>query len=127
MNFLARWEPQLRSILRIVFGFNFFIHGIQKLFGVLGVPKMDLSTQLGMAGLIETVGGALIIVGLFTRPTAFVLAGQMAVAYFMAHAPGGLLPVVNMGELAVLYCFTYLWLAAAGPGPWSLDAARGKS
>jgi putative oxidoreductase len=127
MKFLATWEPQLRSVLRIVFAFNFFIHGIQKVFGVLGMPKMELTTQLGAAGLIETVGGALLLVGLFSRPTAFILAGQMAVAYFIAHASASIWPVVNMGELAVLYCFAFLWLAAAGPGPWSVDAVRGKA
>jgi putative oxidoreductase len=126
MTFLTPWEPRLRSLMRIVFALNIFIHGIQKAFGVLGVPKMEWTTQLGAAGWIETVGGALLLVGLFSRCAAFVLSGLMAAAYFIVHAPGSLWPVVNMGELAVLYSFAFLWFAAAGPGPWSLDAVRGK-
>jgi putative oxidoreductase len=124
MNFFAQWEPQLRSLLRIVFGLNFFLHGLQKAFGLLGGPRFEITTQLGAAGAIETVLGALILAGLFTRPAAFVACGQMAVAYFMVHAGMGLWPVVNGGEPAVLYCFAFLWLAAAGAGPWSIDALR---
>jgi putative oxidoreductase len=130
MTFLAPWEPQLRSILRIVAGFTFSLHGYQKFFGWfggLGGSKAALASQMGVAGVLETFGGALIILGLFTRPTAFVLSGQMAVAYFMVHMPMGSLPIVNNGELAVLSCFTFLWLAAAGAGPWSVDAMRSKS
>jgi putative oxidoreductase len=127
MNFLAGWEPQLRSVLRIVAGFAFSLHGYQKLFGVLGGTQSALASQMGVAGLLEAVGGALLILGLFTRPTAFVLSGQMAVAYFMVHAPISLLyPVVNGGDMTVLYCFIFLWLSAAGAGPWSVDAMRGK-
>jgi len=125
MSFFAPWEPQLRSALRIIAAFTFSHHGWQKLFGALGGPQAEIASLMGVAGLLETLGGALLLLGLFTRPTAFVLSGQMAVAYFMVHAPTSLLfPVLNGGEITVLYCFIFLWLAAAGPGPWSLDAAR---
>ena len=130
MTFLAPWEPHLRSILRIVAGFTFSLHGYQKFFGWLGGlggNKAELASMMGVAGVLETFGGALIILGLFTRPTAFVLSGQMAVAYFMVHLPMSFFPILNNGEITVLYCFTFLWLAAAGPGPWSVDAMRGKS
>jgi putative oxidoreductase len=128
MNFLAPWEPQLRSLLRIVAGFAFSLHGYQKFFGWLGgfgpTGTPELGSMMGVAGVLETFGGALIILGLFTRPTAFVLSGQMAVAYFMVHLPISIFPLLNMGEITVLYCFTFLWLVAAGPGPWSVDALR---
>jgi putative oxidoreductase len=123
----GRFEPQLRSILRIVVGFNFSLHGWQKFFGLfggIGGHRLAPTSMLGVAGLIETIGGALIILGLFTRPVAFLLSGEMAIGYFRTHAPRGLWPIVNGGELAVLYCFFYLWLAAAGPGPWSIDHWR---
>jgi putative oxidoreductase len=124
--FTAPFEPQLRSILRIVAGLMFSIHGWQKWVGAFGGQAVPLDSLLGAAGPIESIGGALILFGLFTRPVAFILSGQMAVAYFMAHVPRGANPVVNQGELAVLYCFIYLWLSAAGPGPWSIDAMRSK-
>jgi putative oxidoreductase len=120
-----RWNPWLLSILRIVVAFLFIAHGTQKLFNV---PPMEprapigLFSQFGLAGLLETIGGTLMLLGLFTRVTAFVLAGEMAVAYFQVHAPQAFLPILNRGELAALYCFTFLYFAAAGPGPWSLDA-----
>jgi len=123
----GRFEPQLRSILRVVAGFTFSLHGWQKFFGLfggIGGHRLAPTDMLGVAGLIETVGGALIILGLFTRPVAFLLSGEMAIGYFRTHAPRGFWPIVNGGELAVLYCFLYLWLAAAGPGPWSLDHLR---
>jgi putative oxidoreductase len=123
----GRFEPQLRSILRIVVGFTFSVHGWQKflgLFGGIGGHRLAPTSMLGAAGLIETIGGALTILGLFTRPVAFLLSGEMAIGYFRTHAPRGFWPIVNGGELAVLYCFLYLWLAAAGPGPWSLDHLR---
>ena len=123
----GRFEPQLRSILRIVVGFTFSLHGWQKLFGLfggIGGHRLAPTSMLGVAGLIETIGGALIILGLFTRPVAFLLSGEMAIGYFRTHAPHGFWPIVNGGELAVLYCFVYLWLAAAGPGPWSIDHLR---
>ncbi len=121
--------PKLLSVLRIVAAFTFLQHGTQKL---LAFPASALPhggtfplTQLpGIAGLIETVGGALLLFGLFTRPVAFVLAGEMAVAYFRFHATQGFWTVMNGGELAVAYCFVWLYVSAAGPGPWSLDAMR---
>jgi putative oxidoreductase len=122
-------EPRLRSILRIVAGFMFFLHGIQKFagaFGGLGGFKPPITSLLGMAGAIETFGGALIILGLFTRPVAFILSGEMAVGYFHGHAPNGWVPILNGGEIAVLYCFIFLWFSAAGAGPWSLDRIIGK-
>jgi putative oxidoreductase len=131
MSFLAPWEPYLRSLLRIIVGYTFSLHGYQKVFGILGGlggNKAELTSLMGVAGTIETIGGALIIIGLFTRCTAFVLCGQMAVAYFMMHAPVSFFfPILNGGEITVLYCFTFLWFASAGPGPWSADAFRGKS
>jgi putative oxidoreductase len=120
-NRIAAFEPYLLSALRIVAGFLFIAHGVQKLFGWLGGHRVDLASQLGAAGVIETVGGALILLGLFTRPIAFILSGQMAFAYFIVHARQSFWPVVNRGELAVLFCFVFLYLATAGPGPISLD------
>ena len=124
MKFLAPYEPQLRSLLRIMAAFTFSLHGWQKFFGAfggIGGHKMPIDTMLGMAGVLETFGGALIILGLFTRPVAFILSGFMAAAYFMAHFPMSFFPALNFGEPAVLYCFIFLYLAAAGPGPWALD------
>ena len=118
------WAPKLLSVLRITTGFLLMPHGAQKLFGYLAGPDMrqpPLMSLLGLAGVLEFFGGALILVGLFTRPVAFVLAGFAAVAYFMAHAPQGFWPILNRGELAVLYCFVFLYLSAAGGGEWSLD------
>jgi len=126
----ARWAPYLRSVLRIVVAFLFIAHGMQKFFGFpsaevrAGVPAMSL---LGLASMLEMLGGALLFLGFFTRPVAFLLSGEMAVAYFMSHAPQGFWPLVNRGEPAVLFCFIWLYFAAAGGGPWSLDAARGRS
>ncbi|MDP9053050.1 MAG: DoxX family protein [Acidobacteriota bacterium] len=124
MKFLARFEPQLRSLARIVIGFTFSLHGWQKIFGAFGGLRghtPPIGSMIGVAGLLETIGGAFIILGLFTECTAFVLSGEMAVGYFLTHAPRGLWPIANGGELAVLYCFFFLWLSAAGAGPWSLD------
>jgi putative oxidoreductase len=126
---LTPFESRLRSLARIMIGFTFSLHGWQKFFGAfggLGGTKPALSSMLGAAGVIETIGGALIIFGLFTRPVAFILAGEMAVGYFRTHAPRGFWPLTNGGELAVFYCFYFLWLSAAGPGPWSLDRLLGK-
>ena len=125
---LASYEPYLRSLLRIVVGFTFSLHGWQKFFGAfggLGGTKPPLDSLMGVAGVIETFGGALIILGLFTRPIAFILCGQMAVAYFMVHLPMSFFPLLNGGEITVLYCFTFLWLSTAGAGPISLDRAFG--
>jgi putative oxidoreductase len=112
-------------VLRIVAGFLFVVHGTQKLFGVpVASPggPVELLSLAGAAGVIETVGGILLILGLLTRPMAFLMSGQMAVAYFLVHAPQGFWPLVNAGELAALYCFLFLYVAAAGAGPFSLDA-----
>ena len=123
----ARWAPYLLSILRVVAAFLFVAHGTLKFFGFPavevrgGVPLVSL---LGLASMIEMVGGTLMFFGLFTRPVAFVLAGEMAAAYFIGHAPRGFWPLVIRGEPAVHLCFTWLYLAAAGAGPWSLDARR---
>lgn len=121
------WAPRLLSILRIVAAVLFMAHGIQKLTGFPAPPSFGLpavGTLLWVAAVIEVVGGALLLIGLFTRPIAFILSGQMAVAYFMAHASRGLYPILNGGELAIVYCFVFLFLAAAGGGIWSADAAR---
>jgi putative oxidoreductase len=128
---LTRFEPTVRSILRIVIGFTFSLHGFQKTFGWLGGmgghgAHARLFSLLWTAGVIETVGGLLILLGLWTRCVAFVLCGEMAVAYFMNHFPRGVWPLLNGGELAVLYCFLFLYFSVAGPGPWSLDRLRRK-
>lgn len=122
------WAPRLLSVFRIVTGILFLAHGLVKLFGFpegAAPGQVPLVSLFGLAAVLELVGGAAIVLGLFTRPVAFVLAGQMAVAYFMAHAPQGFYPVLNGGELAILYTFAFLYFAAAGAGPWSLDAKRG--
>jgi putative oxidoreductase len=129
-SFYAVWTPRILGILRIVTGFLFLQHGMEKLFGVPHDAMFDglqLFSLMGLAGVLELGGGLLLIVGLFTRPTAFVLSGFMAVAYFMAHAPKGPLPILNHGELAVVYCFVFLYLAVAGAGAFSIDAGRGKA
>jgi putative oxidoreductase len=114
------------GVLRIVIGFLFLQHGLQKLFGVLtDRPAQELFSKMGFAGVLELLGGALIMVGFLTRPVAFVLCGLMAVAYFQAHQPGGWLPIQNEGELAVLYCFVFLYFSASGSGPLSIDRCRG--
>ena len=131
-NLVARWSsraPYLRSILRIVAAFLFMQVGTAKLVGfpaaiLPGGGTAPIASLLGIAGVLETFGGVLLLVGLFTRPVAFLLSGEMAFAYFIGHASQGhwLWPVVNMGALAVIYCFLFLYFSAAGPGPWSLDA-----
>lgn len=120
------WTPRLLSVLRMVAAFLLIQHGGQKLFSFPVAPQTEpaLFSLIGLAGVLEFFGGGLILLGLFTRPVAFLLSGQMAVAYFMAHAPKGFWPLVNHGELAALYCFVFLYLFAAGPGPWSLDQIR---
>jgi putative oxidoreductase len=121
----AAWAPRLLSLMRAITGFLFIQHGTDKLAKV-HAGAVQLGSLIGAAGLLELVGGALILVGLFTRPTAFILSGMMAVAYFMAHAPKNFLPIQNGGELAVLFCFVFLYLAAAGGGNFSLDTLRSK-
>jgi putative oxidoreductase len=127
-NLISAWRPHLLGVLRIMAGLLFLGHGTQKLlsFPTRTGDAPDLSSLLGVQGLIEIVGGLLIIVGLFTEPVAFILAGDMAVAYFMAHAPGSFFPAINHGDAAILFCFVFLYIAAAGGGPWSLDARRGR-
>ena len=120
----ATWAPRLLSVLRIMTGLMFLQHGTQKILGFppSGRAAPELLSLSGVAGMLELVGGVMIVLGRFPRPVAFVLSRQMAVAYFLAHASRGFYPILNGGELAVLYCFTFLYLAAAGAGPWSLDA-----
>jgi putative oxidoreductase len=120
--------PYALSLLRITAAFMFLLHGTTKLVafpaGMPGGGTAALNSLVGVAGVLEAFGGALLLVGLFTRPVAFLLSGQMAVAYFRAHAGAGFWPVLNGGELAVLYCFIWLYVSMAGPGPISLDHAR---
>ncbi len=126
-KFIDTWSPRLLAVLRIVTGLLFLEHGTAKLLGLPHVAVFDglqLLSLMGLAGVLELGGGLLIVLGLFTRPVAFMLSGQMAVAYFMAHAPQAFLPLVNQGELAVLYCFVFLYLFIAGPGTFSIDSAR---
>jgi len=123
----AAWAPRLLGLLRIVTAFLFIQHGMVKLFGVPaveGMGQVELMSIYGLAGVLEFVGGALLLLGLFTRPVAFVLSGQMAFAYFMAHAPQSFLPINNHGELAVAWSFLFLYFWAAGPGAFSVDAVR---
>jgi putative oxidoreductase len=117
-----RWSPYFLSILRIIAAFVYGVHGTQKLFGLPApFPVPHLPPLFLAGGMIETFGGLLLLVGLFTRPFAFVLTGEMAIAYFKFHAPRGFRPLLNDGEGAVLYCFIFLFLASAGGGPWSFD------
>src|SRR4051812_3555585 len=119
---MNRWSPYVLSILRIIVGFVYMAHGTQKLFGFPApFPMQHLPPLFRAAGIIETFGGLLLLVGLFTRPVALILSGEMAVAYFKFHAPHGFWPLLNEGEGPVLYCFMFLYFASAGAGPWSLD------
>jgi putative oxidoreductase len=121
------WAPRLLAALRIMSALLFLEHGLVK---VLGFPPgaapgpQELISFFGIAGLIETVGGVLLLIGLFTRPVAFLMAGEMAVGYFMVHAPGDFFPAINGGDAAILFCFIFLYLSAAGPGAWSVDEMR---
>jgi putative oxidoreductase len=126
---LASWAPRMLSVLRIMTGLLFLEHGTQKL---LGFPPSEhagiaLLSLIGAQGILELAGGFLILIGLFTRPVAFILAGDMAVAYFMAHAPKDFFPTLNGGQLAILFCFVFLYLVFAGAGPWSADAQLARS
>jgi putative oxidoreductase len=133
-NPVARWSawgPQLQSVLRIVAAFIFITAGTMKVFAIpAGIPPAGgtapLLSEVWIGGALEVFGGALLLVGLFTRPVAFLLSGEMAVAYFQFHFPGGFWPTMNGGVAAALYCFVWLYFSAAGAGPWSLDAKRGK-
>lgn len=127
----ASWSPRLRSITRVVAAFMFMQSGTMKLFGFpIGMPPDNSTaqfwTQVWFAGVLEVFGGGLVLIGLFTRPIAFILSGMMAVAYFQFHAPQGFWVVVNGGTPAALYSFFWLYLSATGPGPWSIDAIRRK-
>lgn len=129
MGALARFEPQIRSIFRIMAALLVLQHGTAKILDFPTGPMNDapLTSLGGIAGLFELVFGALLLVGLLSRLSAFLLSGLTAAAYFIAHAPQGFFPLLNGGELAALYCFAFLYLAAGGPGPWSVDAARSKA
>lgn len=131
MNSLSRFAGPFHALLRIVAGLLFMPHGAQKLFGMFGGMGPDGGTakfpdQMFIAGVLEFFGGVLLALGLFTRPVALLLAIEMLVAYFMAHAPHGPIPMLNHGELALMYFIVFLYLSAAGPGPWSLDHAMRK-
>ena len=131
-GFLASWQTQLLGVLRIVTAYIFLLHGSAKILHVPHVAMFDnlpLLSMIGIAGILELVGGILMLIGLFTRATAFVLSGEMAAAYFIGHASKGgvLLPLLNDGDAAVLYCFVFLYFAAAGPGAWAVDNARAKA
>ena len=124
---LMLWSPRMLSVLRIMTALLFVQHGSAKLFQFPHVPMFDglqLASIMGVAGCLEFFGGLLLAFGLFTRPVAFLLSGQMAVAYFMMHAPNGFFPLLNQGEGAILFCFVFLYFVFAGGGVWSLDAYR---
>jgi putative oxidoreductase len=121
---LGRFSPQIYAILRIVSGLLFACHGAAKLFGVLGGPQVPLQSQFGLAGIIEVVCGILIAIGFLTGYAAFLASGEMAAAYFIAHAPRGPWPMRNAGEPAVLYCFLFLYIASRGAGIWGVDRGR---
>jgi putative oxidoreductase len=128
-SFCQAWSPRLLSVLRIVTALLLLQHGTAKYLGfppVADFANLQFLSLLGASGVLELVGGVLMLIGLFTRPVAFILSGFMAVAYFLAHASQGFYPMLNQGELAVLYCFVFLYLSVAGGGAWSADAARGK-
>jgi putative oxidoreductase len=129
MGFLKGFAPRLLSVFRIIVSLLFIEHATAKLFHFPHVAMFDglqILSLFGIGGIIELVGGLLVLVGLFTPIAAFILSGEMAVAYFMVHAPQGFYPLLNGGEAAIFYCFAFLYLAAAGAGPWSVDAARTK-
>ena len=125
-SFCSRWSPRILSVMRIVVALLFMQHGAQKLFGFIAPPEAAthlLLSLMGLAGVLEFFGGLLVVLGLFTSPAAFILSGQMAVAYFMVHAPNGFWPLQNKGDLAMLWSFVFLYLAVAGGGEWGLDRA----
>ena len=127
---LAAWTPRALSVLRIITGLMIIEHGMSKLLGwppVAAYAGITLFSLLGLAGIIELVGGALLILGLFTQAVAFIVSGEMAVAYFMVHAPRSFFPLINGGSLAIIYCFACLYLSTAGGGPWSVDATMKKA
>jgi len=121
--FFSRWSPRILSILRIVTAFFFMAHGSQKLWDIPPgqLPRPELLSLSWIAGIFEFFGGFLLLLGFLTRPIAFLLSGEMAVAYFLRHAPNGFLPLVNRGELAAVYCFLFFYIFFAGGGEWSID------
>jgi putative oxidoreductase len=128
LTWLSRWQPQLLALLRIVTGLLFLEHATQKFLAFpIPFPIQPLPPILVAAGVVELIAGTLITLGLFTRLAAFIAAGEMAIGYFYMHFPQGFWPVVNKGEGAILFCFIFLYLAAAGPGAWSVDGARARS
>ena len=124
---LSRLSDPIYAAFRIVLGVLFAFHGAQKLFGAFGGKVMPIGSQLWMAGVIELVGGILIAIGLLTGLVAFIASGEMAVAYFTAHVPRGVWPILNGGELAIMYCFAFLYIASRGAGPFSIDGAARRS
>jgi putative oxidoreductase len=127
-TWLSRWQPQLLAIVRIVVGLLFLEHALSKFFAFpVPFPVHPLPPMLIAAGIIELVTGVLVTVGLFTRLAAFIASGEMAVAYFIGHFPKSPWPVANMGEAAILFCFIFIYIAAAGPGAWSIDGARARN
>jgi putative oxidoreductase len=124
MNFLAKWEPQAYALLRIVVGLLYACHGAQKLFGAFGGQSQLHNPMMLVAATIEFVGGLLMAIGFFTRIAAFLASGEMAAAYFMVHARAAFLPIVNKGELAVVYCFLFLYIATRGGGRYAVDRER---
>jgi len=123
---LAAWTPRVLSLLRIITGLMIIEHGTAKYLGFPVVPALAKVQPLslpGVGGVLELIGGALLIAGLFTQPVAFILSGEMAIGYFMVHAPRSFYPLLNGGSLAIIYCFAFLYLSTAGGGPWSVDAA----
>jgi putative oxidoreductase len=127
---LAAWTPRALSVLRIITGLLIIQHGMGKLLGFPAFPNyanVQLMSLSGAAGVIELIGGALLILGLWTQPVAFILSGEMAFAYFIGHFPKGFHPLINGGTLAALYCFSCLYLSTAGAGPWSVDASMKKA
>jgi len=131
MDWKTEWQPRVLGLLRIVTALLFMVHGGQKLLGFPPMPEgrsmPDPFTLLWFAGFLELVGGFLVLIGLFTRPVAFVLSGQMAVAYWMAHAPRSIYPALNGGDASILFCFIFLYLVVAGAGAFSVDGARGRA
>lgn len=126
MALLSRFETSTYALLRMVAGLLFIFHGLQKVFGMYGGTAVSLASRPGVAGMIEVVAGTLIMVGLFTSIAAFIASGEMAFAYFLSHAPRAFWPIENRGELAALFCFVFLYIAARGSGIWSVDWLRGR-
>jgi putative oxidoreductase len=127
MTFLHRWAPHILSVMRILAAATFLTHGTMKLFGWPAPFEYPLNAMLYTAATLEVVGGLLLVIGLFSRPVAFILSGLAACAYFIGHSSGGFFPALNGGEPAMLFAFIFLYIAAAGPGPWSVDAMTGRS